>query len=193
MKLQLAPTPTNVETLIEWHKQDTKNHWMTPISLIEKLKEVGFDFELDAASSPDVNSILKFPRIYTKNDDGLAQSWKVGDGKSVWVNPPYDECLGWVQKANSEFALHQQPIAMLLPSKTETKYFAQASLSASHILFITRRLQFNEQFSENKASFGSVLFIYNGHKIKNLSELSKMGCLFENPLVKNAQEMEDAA
>lgn len=64
----------------------------TPDSLWLPLNE-RYQFTLDVAASPEN---AKCDRYYTREDDGLTQSWA---GERVWCNPPYSDCRAWVAKA----------------------------------------------------------------------------------------------
>lgn len=57
----------------------------------------------------------KCARYYTRDDDGLSQSWV---DERVWCNPPYSDIRTWVQKAWDEWESVTPPesIVMLLPA-----------------------------------------------------------------------------
>lgn len=82
----------------------------TPDDLFNELAAKHGGFTLDAAAS-DVNK--KCARWFTKETDGLAQSWA---GERVWLNPPYSEIRPWVEKALRETAAGCPIVAMLLPN-----------------------------------------------------------------------------
>jgi phage N-6-adenine-methyltransferase len=80
-------------------------------------------FDLDAAAAPHN---AKAPTFYTREDDGLSQSWS---GR-VWCNPPYSDCGAWVQKAWAEWRRLTIPaaelIVMLLPAnRVEQKWWQE--------------------------------------------------------------------
>lgn len=52
-----------------------------------------FRFTLDVAAAPHN---AKCDRYYTREDDGLSQSWT---GERVWCNPPYSNIGEWVRAA----------------------------------------------------------------------------------------------
>ena len=66
-------------------------------------------FTLDVAAAPHN---AKVPRYFTRDDNGLAQSWA---GEHVWCNPPYSDVASWVRKAWRE-APGCPVIVMLLPA-----------------------------------------------------------------------------
>ena len=74
-------------------------------------------FTLDVAAA---EHNAKAPRYYTREDDGLKQSW---ERERVWCNPPYSDCRAWVQKAWDQWTLSWESagdrpdlIVMLLPA-----------------------------------------------------------------------------
>ena len=76
-----------------------------------------FGFTLDVAASREN---AKCERFFTKEDNGLAQSWA---GERVWCNPPFSNILPWVEKAWAE-AGTAQAIVMLVPAnRTEQRWW----------------------------------------------------------------------
>lgn len=62
------------------HFSSTRDNWATPPWLFERLDSY-FHFTLDPCSS---HQNAKCRRHYTRDDDGLKQSWK---GETVFMNP----------------------------------------------------------------------------------------------------------
>lgn len=77
-----------------------------------------FRFTLDAAASA---ANAKCERYFTREDDGLRQSW--GGGR-IWCNPPYSDLRTWVTKAWVEYADGCELIVMLLrANRTEQAWW----------------------------------------------------------------------
>lgn len=126
--------------------------WETPQDFFDKLNEE-FHFTLDAAASPDN---AKCTNYFTEEQDGLAQSW---DGYTVWCNPPYCRKTGaWVKKAYEEHQRTGCTVVMLLPSRTDVRWFHDYILGKAEIRFIKGRLKFGG--SKNSAPFPSIVVIY---------------------------------
>lgn len=93
----------------------------------------------------------------------------------VWCNPPYGKEIGsWVEKAYREAQKSGTQIVMLLPSRTDTKYFHDYIYGKAEIFFIRGRLKFlnSEKQEESSAPFPSMLVIYN-YKGEDLWEINK--------------------
>lgn len=61
--------------------------WRTPVSILVRVRWVLGDITLDPASSVEANEVVSASNIFTKEDDGLLQSWKT-NGRSMFINPP---------------------------------------------------------------------------------------------------------
>ena len=126
--------------------------WATPQDFFDKLNDE-FHFTLDAAASPEN---AKCANYFTEEQDGLAQSW---EGHTVWCNPPYCRKTGlWVKKAYEEHQRTGCTVVMLLPSRTDVRWFHDYILGKAEIRFIKGRLKFGG--NKNSAPFPSIVVIY---------------------------------
>ena len=118
-----------------------RNNWKTPKGFYKELdKEFHFDFD-PCPSNPTF--------------DGLEIEW----GERNFVNPPYArEITKWIEKAFEEWK-KGKTIVMLLPSRTDTRWFHDYVMKAKEIRFIKGRLKFDDQ--KNSAPFPSCLVIFN--------------------------------
>lgn len=135
-----------------------KMDWCTPQDLFDKLNH-RFNFVLDAAAEPNN---AKCDLYYTPETNGLAQSWDVGG--AVFVNPPYGREIGkWVEKGYTE-AQKGLTIVMLIPARTDTKYFHEFIYNKAKIYFIRGRVHFTDEEGQSKGSapFPSMVVVYNG-------------------------------
>lgn len=76
-------------------------------------------FALDACCSE--KNIPAEIHYFNGIHDGLLEDWH----DYTWVNPPFNEAKKWVKKAFFANQLCKINIAMLLPARTETKYFQE--------------------------------------------------------------------
>lgn len=126
--------------------------WATPQDFFDML-DSEFGFTLDACA---VRENAKCAAYYTPQQDGLSQPWP---GR-VWCNPPYGREIGrWVKKAY-ETAAGGGFVVMLLPARTDTKWFHDYIYGKSQIRFIKGRLKFGG--CQNAAPFPSMVVIFDG-------------------------------
>lgn len=128
--------------------------WSTPQEVFDKLNSE-FHFTLDVAATPEN---AKCERYYTKAEDGLKMPW---GGGSVWCNPPYGREIGlWVKKAYESAHESGGVVVMLIPVRTDTKWFHDYVLHRAEIRFIAGRLKFGG--AKNSAPFPSMVVIFRG-------------------------------
>lgn len=132
------------------------DEWATPQAVFNDLDNE-FNFDLDPCATDENH---KTPRYYTAKDDGLAQNW---GGCKVFVNPPYSNIAEWVKKAFYEGHKDNTLVVLLIPSRTDTRYFHDYILNRAEIRFIKGRLKFGN--SKNSAPFPSMIVIFRGAKM----------------------------
>ena len=126
-----------------------KEEWETPQDLFDALNEQ-YNFTLDVCALPENAKCDKF---FTPEIDGLKQKWE----GVCWCNPPYGRQIGkWVEKACKSFAT----VVMLLPARTDTKWFHQYIYNKSEVRFVRGRLRFGDQ--EQPAPFPSMVVVFRG-------------------------------
>lgn len=110
--------------------------WETPTDLFTKLDEE-FHFTLDAASSTTNH---KCPKYYTLEDSAFDHEWT---GETVFCNPPYGRKIAdWVRKCSMEANHEDTAVVMLIPARTDTRWFHDYILGRAEIRFIKGRLRF---------------------------------------------------
>lgn len=130
------------------------DNWATPKWLFDKLDKI-FSFTLDPCASADNAKCKKF---YTKEEDGLLQDW---GGEKVFCNPPYGKEIGkWVAKCSEEAKKPNTLCVMLIPARTDTKWFHEYIYNKAEVKFIKGRLKFGD--SNNSAPFPSMIVIFYG-------------------------------
>ena len=98
----------------------------------------------------------KCDKYFTKEIDGLKQTW---GGEVCWCNPPYGREVGkWVKKAYQSCIHEKATVVMLLPARTDTKWFHEYIYGKAEIKFLKGRLKFGG--SKNSAPFPSFLAIF---------------------------------
>lgn len=128
-----------------------KDDWETPQDLFDKLNAL-YGFTLDACASPENAKCKKY---YTKEQNSLVQDW---NHDRVWCNPPYGrEIAKFVMKA----ALSTSLVVMLLPARTDTRYFHEYIYGKQTIYFLKGRLKFSN--SKTPAPFPSMIVVFRKH------------------------------
>jgi len=111
--------------------------WSTPSWLFRQL-DAEFHFTVDVAANSEN---ARCERFYTKEQDGLAQSWR---GEQVWCNPPYGhrELTAFASKAYRETRDNSCHLAVLLvPVKSDQAWWHNFAM-LGEIRFIRGRVSF---------------------------------------------------
>lgn len=125
--------------------------WFTPPELFDTL---GLRFDLDPAS-PMSGPVPWVPaeRFYSPRENGLVMPW---DGR-VWLNPPY----GPPGVAFVHRMVEHGDGLLLVPARTETRWFQLAAQRANAICFLRDRLHFiRADGVRGRASFGSTIMAF---------------------------------
>lgn len=133
------------------------DNWATPIDLWNKLNEM-HKFDVDAAASKANHLCLNWYGLDHEDPqrrDGLATSW---NGQSVWINPPYGRIIAEWTKAAQKHANAGGSVVMLLPSRTDTRWFHEYCLP-NDVEFIKGRLKFGGSLVS--APFPSMIVRFN--------------------------------
>lgn len=129
------------------------SEWATPQDFFDKLN-AEFHFTLDPCATPENAKCGKF---YTKEQNGLTQNWT---GETVFCNPPYGkEISAWVEKCYKH-SLSGECAVMLIPSRTDTRWFHEWVYGKAELRFVKGRLRFND--SKGSAPFPSLVVVYRG-------------------------------
>lgn len=129
------------------------DEWATPQDTFDRLNEE-FCFTLDVCAT---NENHKCKKYFTIKDDGLTQDW---GGETVFCNPPYSNIAQWTKKCHDEGIKPNTIVVMLIPARTDTKYFHNYIYHRSEIRFIKGRLKFGN--AKNSAPFPSMIVIFRG-------------------------------
>lgn len=124
--------------------------WETPQDLFDNL-DSEFHFTLDVCA---VKENAKCKNFYSPEQDWLSQPWT----GHVWCNPPYGRQIGkWVRRALFASAAGAT-VVMLLPARTDTKWFHEYIYHKAEIRFIRGRIKFNGV--KGNAPFPSMVCIF---------------------------------
>ncbi len=140
-----------------------ENEWYTPPEYIAAARRVMGVIDLDPASSVKANETVGAPTFYTKEQDGLGQSW----AGRVWMNPPYaGELIG---KFAAKFAIHVAngeitEGIVLVNNATETRWFAELVGVCKAVVFTTSRIRFLDENGLPGAPLQGQAILYAGDR-----------------------------
>lgn len=132
------------------HFTSKSNDWATPKDFLAELdKEFHFTLDPCPLGWEKMNPVVR-------PESGLTRSW---DNEIIFCNPPYGRTLKlWVKKASEAKG---GIVVMLIPARTDTKYFHEYIYHKAEIRFIKGRLQFINGKKLDNAPFPSMIVIFN--------------------------------
>lgn len=121
-----------------------RQDWKTPKALYDRLNAI-FKFDTDPCPAGKVFD----------GKDGLNMPW----GKRNFVNPPYGHMLcKWVKKAYEE-SKKKKLVVLLIPSRTNTRYWHDYVMKADEIWLVKGRIKFD---NVKVAPFPSAIIVFDG-------------------------------
>lgn len=154
------------------HIANDRDYYGTPPEYIQLARKTMGNIELDPASSKEANDcFVKANRIWTVQDDGLAQSWL---SQTIWMNPPYSSrgAYEFARKFAEECELgHINQSVVLVNSATGTRAFRYLLDNSDAICFCNKRIQFIDPSGKRSQTSNSKeqLFFYRGGRVKTFA------------------------
>lgn len=93
------------------------------------------------------------------DSNGLMREWK----SPCFVNPPYSDIGPWMEKAALEAAAGKT-VVLLVPSRTDTRWWHEYAMKAAEIRFIRGRLKFGD--AKTGAPFPSCVVVFRSKEDK---------------------------
>ena len=131
--------------------QSNNDELSTPQELFNRL-DAEFHFDLDPCATAENAKCQKY---YAAEDDGLKFSW---GGYRVFCNPPYSKIQTWVRKCYEESLKPSTTVVLLIPSRTDTRWFHNYIYHRAEIRFIKGRIKFGN--AKYNAPFPSMVVIF---------------------------------
>lgn len=143
-----------------------KEDWETPKRFFDAL-DAEFGFVLDAAATFENT---KCDLYWSPTKNALNRDWR----GSVWCNPPYGPGIGkWVTKGFYEAQAHNGPVVMLIPARTDTRWWHEYVMRADEIRLIRGRMRFGG--STINAPFPSCIVVFrSGTYIPRFSAMNRI-------------------
>jgi ParB family chromosome partitioning protein len=181
---EIASLPTRKEIVEEVKKHvhvaqnSGENEWYTPPQFIESARAVMGSIDTDPASCEVANANVKAVKFFTKEDDGLRQTWE----GNVWMNPPYAQPLmsQFAEAVSAKFERGEIAQAVILVNNaTETQWFQRMAGAASAVCFPKSRVRFLDPQGNPGAPLQGQAIIYMGADPEAFrGEFEKYGATF---------------
>lgn len=170
---------------------DDPNTALSPDWIVNPARlEAGGQFHLDVATIGRNPIRARFFYAKECGDDGLTASWRI-DGKdrpvyTIWINPPYDDIMRWLEKAHKT-VLEYPDIAIwvLIPASTDTEYGQFALRNANAVCFLGDRVRHlrADDTIQGSPKFGSMVV---GFGAATLAHYHEIGVVMRNSDVAKA-------
>ena len=151
----------------------TGNEWWTPSAYIESVRAVLGEIDLDPASCPEANAVVKAKKFFSEEDNGLNHEWT---GR-VFTNPPYSANKEFAEKMLDEYKSGNttEAVVLLGAHAIETKWFAD--YWDYTLCFTGHRIKFNTPNGPAVAgNIAGSVFVYLGNdSLKFAKEFNKHG------------------
>jgi site-specific DNA-methyltransferase (adenine-specific) len=151
----------NQDVLMSSGDDSGSPNWETPDEFYARLNKEHGPFVLDAAATAKNSKCIAY---LSSKQNALESSWN-NDSGSVFCNPPYGRGLDkWVEKAAFESRRHRIRVVMLVPARTDTKWYHEIVLQQAWIVtFVKGRIQFHlPGKTKNSATFPSMVIVFDG-------------------------------
>lgn len=134
--------------------------WGTPWDFFEVWNKL-FAFDVDVCAQ---TYNAKCHEFFTPSVDGLRQSWA---GRRCWCNPPYargnNGAAPWILKAKLESLVVGTLVVMLLPARTDTRWFHAHIFNVATVFLVEGRIPFVNRYGDvpkNGATFPSMVCVW---------------------------------
>jgi ParB family chromosome partitioning protein len=135
--------------------------WFTPPVYLDAARAALGAFDLDPASCPQAQRLVRAAAYHTRAEDGLSKPWA---GK-IWLNPPYN--AGLVDRFVGKLVGHYRAgdvtaAVVLVNNATDTAWFRQCAGAASAFCFPTGRVRFLTPDGEQGSPLQGQALLYLG-------------------------------
>jgi hypothetical protein len=171
----------------------TGDDYYTPEHFLACVRDaLGGEIDLDPASHVMANTKVKAKRFFTKDQNGLAQTW----GGRVYLNPPFSSWPLWVDKVLSEVDSGRvKSIVMLGATRTLTaQYFAPLLHRSLAMCIISGRTPFWGMLTDSDSPTDGHFLLYIGPDVPKFSRaVTSLGATWPKADVAAEIEMPEEA
>jgi hypothetical protein len=159
---RVAPTeyPLFKGSHLDFNGRDiTKDDYYTPENIIELARQSLGSIDLDPASHPVANRVVKATSFYTVHDNGLKINWN----GNVWLNPPFSQWKLWAPKVLEELESGRvSAICILSAMRTVTaQYFTPMLRRADAVCIMSGRHRFGGNAGESPDDGHCIMYMGN--------------------------------
>ncbi len=155
------------------------DEWITPQETIKRARLVLRGITLDPASTKNANRIVGAKKFYTKEQDGLSESW---ENQRVWLNPPYSK--GLIGKfVNKLISTKNVEAIMLVNSSTDAMWFHKLLHHSNSVCFRKGRIKFLSESLEpiGRPRYANVFFYFGLYRETFKMVFSRVGFVLARP------------
>lgn len=151
-----------------------RDDWRTPTKVLHLVRQVAGDrIAYDPCTDP--GNPTGAALFVCPPDDGLSRDWRFGG--MTFVNPPYSTAKMWLEKAATEAWTDRDSCIVLIPARTDTKWWHAFAIKARSICFWRGRLRFTvpEGGKDNSATFPSALLYWGSEPTRFKFHFQQVG------------------
>lgn len=138
-----------------------KIEWYTPIWLLDEVRYVMGDIDLDPASCAEANRVVKAKKYFSLDDSGLDKEWR---GR-VYMNPPYARKLidAFAFKfAEERIAGNVREACVVVNNATDTEWFQLMAVCCNRMCILKGRVSFWSPGTASKKGLQGQVVLYTG-------------------------------
>jgi len=114
--------------------------WETPPAVFAWAEDLFGTFDLDAAASESNHLCDEY--LHEGGRSAFVNDWGREDAL-IWCNPPYGKQLpAWIDRIEQQLRDSYRRIVLLVPARTDTKWFRRAWQMSMRCIFISGRLKY---------------------------------------------------
>lgn len=154
------------------------DEWYTPTEIVQAARDVLGEIDLDPASNPHAQKVVRAAKYFTKQDDALTKEW---NGR-VFCNPPYSTTL--VQRF-TDHLLHEvdakrvKAAIYLVNNCTDTGWFHALAERFPFCLTKGRLAFYNRHGAKQAARQGQTIFYVGGARARFAKAFADVGVVVE--------------